>query len=123
MPHAPMASPLMAPSVSPSSRALGGAHRVGAGADGEARLHRVLYPEELDKDRGPGCCPGMPVRITATTVTAWMPPWLPAIPIAMGVVTDLGMREAVMASSSRKRRYSPQTLPIEVGNPLRSPPG
>ena len=51
--------------------------------------------------------PRMPVMITATTVMAWIPPRLWETLMVMGVVTDLGSREAVTDSSNRNRRHRP----------------
>ena len=48
--------------------------------------------------------------ILATMVMAAMPPWLSAMPTAMGVVQLLGSSAAVTASSSRNRRHSSSTL-------------
>ena len=65
--------------------------------------------------------PMIPVRMTAATVMEEIPPWLSAIPTAMGVVTDLGRRDQVIASSSPNRRQRRNTLPMEVIEPTTQP--
>ena len=58
---------------------------------------------------------------TATTVMEPMPPWASDTLMAMGVVTDLGSREAVMASSRPNRRQSRRTLPMDTTEPTVHP--
>ena len=59
--------------------------------------------------------------MTAATVMETMPPWPSDTAVAMGVVTDLGRSEAVMAVSSPNRRHMTQTLPTETTTPARHP--
>ena len=62
-----------------------------------------------------------PVAMTTATVMEVIPPssWLTLM--AMGVVTDLGMREAVMVSSRPKRRQRAMTLITEAQEPIKQP--
>ena len=59
--------------------------------------------------------------MTATTVMGVMPPWLLEMLTAMGVVTDLGSREAVRAPSSPKSLHISSTLPMEARLPIIHP--
>ncbi len=65
--------------------------------------------------------PRIPVKITAMTVTGTIPPRVRHTSAAMGVVTDLGSREAVMEESSPNKRQSRKTLPIEAREPAVQP--
>ena len=58
--------------------------------------------------------PKIPVKITATTVMGTIPPCPSEMLTAIGVVTDLGIREAVIASSRENRRHIRYTLPMEA---------
>ncbi|CUP30548.1 Uncharacterised protein [Flavonifractor plautii] len=70
---------------------------------------------------GAAMLPKMPVISTATTVMGPMPPWAWDTLMAMGVVTDLGRRDAVMAASSPNRRQSRRMLPMEDAEPTTHP--
>ena len=65
--------------------------------------------------------PRIPVTITAATVMETMPPWPSDTAVAMGVVTDLGSREAVMAASRPNRRLITRMLPTDTTTPVRHP--
>ena len=106
IPQIPIAKPLIAPSVSPISSAF----EVPI-AWLEAPMARPAVIESFTWNSlirtGARMLPRIPVKITATTVTGTTPPWLSAMLTAIGVVTDLGRREAVMASSRPNSRHNP----------------
>ena len=58
---------------------------------------------------------------TAATVTATVPPWPWATTVAMGMVTDFGSRDMVMARSRPNRRHSTRMLPMAVTTPTTQP--
>ena len=65
--------------------------------------------------------PRMPVKITATTVMGTIPPCPSATLTAMGVVTDFGMSETVIASSMPNSLHISSTLPIDARDPQDAP--
>ena len=65
--------------------------------------------------------PSMPVTTTAATVMAIVPPWPWDTTVAMGMVTDLGSRDMVMARSRPNRRHSSRMLPMAVTTPTVQP--
>ena len=65
--------------------------------------------------------PRIPVKITAITVTGTIPPWASQTPMAIGVVIDFGIRDAVMASSKPNSRQRSQTLPMDAREPTVQP--
>lgn len=70
---------------------------------------------------GAAKAPISPVSRTATIVMATTPPWLSAMPTAMGVVQLLGSSALVMESSSPKALHSRNTLPMLVMLPAVPP--
>ena len=63
----------------------------------------------------------MPVTTTAATVTGTTPPSCSEIPMAMGVVTDLGTRETVSVRSSPNALQSRTIQPTEATVPAAAP--
>ena len=101
IPAMQMAIPLIAPCVSPSSSAL------------DVPTAWLLVPmarpaamglrtRNSRMRSGAKMAPNIPVKMTAATVTGTMPPFCHANPKAIGVVTDIGNREAVNFSSREK---------------------
>lgn len=92
IPHTPIARPLIAPSVSPSSIAFEvptawlHAPILKPAVTGSFTLNRRIK-------NGAAIFPKIPVKITATTVMEEIPPCAEEMLTAIGVVTDLGIME------------------------------
>ena len=93
-PATPIAIPLIAPSISPISIALEVPSAWLAVPIATPAATGFFTRNSLIR-AGASIAPTIPVTTTAATVTDTMPPCCSEIPIAIGVVTDLGRREAV----------------------------
>ena len=89
------------------------------GADCYTLGHRVGDTQQAQEAGGQG--PAMPVKITTTMVMAATPPLWALSSTAMGVVTDLGRREAVIVSSRPKTLQRARVEPTEAQHPARHP--
>ena len=101
-PAIPIASPLIAPSVSPSSIALV-VPRAWDAVPIATPTATLSFMRKKRHINGPRTAPIIPVITIAATVIAGKPPICFEISIPIGVVTDLGTRDLLMTSSSPKR--------------------
>ena len=81
----------------------GGADAVADGADGQAAGAPVGDPAEGEHARTEEA-PTMPEQMTTAAVSEGRPPRRSATPMATGVVTDLGAREAATSGAAPNRR-------------------
>ena len=106
MPQMPIASPLIAPSTSPSSIAFDVPTAMAGRADRKSGCHRICHPKDPDQNRRDDAA-RIPVPITATTVMGTMPPAGSAILTAMGVVTDFGISDTSQAPAESEQTAQP----------------
>ena len=95
MPQIPMASPLMAPSVSPISRAFD-VPTAWLQAPMASPASRGSFTRKRRTKKGASMLPSVPVMRTATTVTGTTPENRSVMLTAMGVVTDLDSSDSVI---------------------------
>lgn len=120
IPESPSAIPLMAPSTSPISKAL---DVPSAWDDVPMAIPRTIGFLILNTliNVGANTAPMMPVMITAAIVIGTMPPKEELTSIAIGVVTDFGIKECVIESSRPKSEQSNNTDVIEIMDPTSVP--
>ena len=85
-----------------------------ARADRKACRHGILHPEDTYQPRRQNASHNARDNNRYHRYRHKPPPWLSEIPTAIGVVTDLGSREFVIASSRPNSLHSRKTLPMEV---------
>lgn len=120
MPDRPSAIPLIAPSISPISKAFDVPR---AWEDVPIAIPRTIGFLILNIliNVGANTAPMIPVMMTAAIVIGTMPSREALISIAIGVVTDFGIKECVIESSSPKRVHSKMTEDIETIEPTSVP--
>ena len=94
IPIRPMASPLNAPSTAPSWMAAAVPTPCDEAPRASPLAMRLSIPNTFIT-AGPTMLPKIPTATTMTAVSEGMPPFFSEIPMAIGVVTDLGCRVAI----------------------------
>ena len=107
IPIRPMASPLKAPSTAPIWIATEVPTPCEEAPSANPLAMRLSMPNTFITN-GPTRLPNIPTATTTTAVSEGMPPDFSAMPIAIGVVTDLGSSVATNAASA------PIILPIAM---------
>ena len=115
-PQIPMAMELMAPWISPISRALDVPSAWLQAPVARPWATASVIPNHLENS-GTHKAPVRPAIITQAAAMPATPPWLSAMLIAMGVVQLLGMMEAVTAASTPSTRHNVKTLIMLVALP------
>ena len=94
IPIRPMASPLNAPSTAPSWMAAAVPTPCDEAPKANPLAMRLSIPNTFIT-AGPTILPKIPTATTITAVNDGIPPFFSEIPMAIGVVTDLGCRVAI----------------------------
>ena len=104
----------------PDFKRFGGPERMTARAYGNAGCNRIIHAEQPDKRR----CENRPCdsrHNDRRDRNGGFPCRWRDTSIAIGVVTDFGIREYVSTSSSRKSLHRPYTLPMDTSEPTALP--